>query len=75
MKSPAGGGPVAWASTGKTTPDDQKVMATRFYSQYTLSSMSRVGDLVKDSKSILQGGRDVRLSWALLGDPALRMKP
>jgi hypothetical protein len=75
LKSPNGGGPMAWASSGKTTPDVQEVMAARFYSQYTLSSMNRVGDLVKDAKSILQGGRDVRLSWALLGDPALRLKP
>lgn len=75
LKSANGGGPLSWASTGKTTPDVQEVMASRFYSQYTQSSMNRVGDLVKDAKSILQGGRDVRLSWALLGDPALKMKP
>jgi hypothetical protein len=75
LKAPNGAGVIAWASTGKTTPDVQEVLATRFYSQFTLGNMTRIGDLIKDAKTNLVGGRDVRLSWALLGDPTMRTRP
>ncbi len=74
IKSPNGGAAAVWASTGETTPDVQEVMATRFFNQLNLSNMNRVGDLIKDAKANLIGGRDVRLSWALIGDPAMKMK-
>jgi len=75
LKSPSGGAAVVWASTASTTPDVQEVMATRFYSQLNVSSMTRMGDFVRDAKAAISGGRDVRLSWALLGDPTLKIKP
>lgn len=75
LKAPNGGGAAVWASTGKTTPDVQEVLASRFYNQLNVGNMSKLGDLVKDAKQNLNGGRDVRLSWALLGDPTLKIKP
>ena len=75
LRAPNGGGSAIWASTGKTTPDVQEVLATRFYHQLNVGNMSRLGDLVKDAKQNLNGGRDVRLSWALLGDPTMKIKP
>ncbi len=75
LKAPNGGSVVAWASTGKTTPDVQEIMALRFYNQINVGNMTRMGDLVKDAKLNLIGGRDVRLSWVLLGDPALKVRP
>lgn len=75
LKAPNGGAVASWASTGKTTPDVQEVMAARFYSQFGNPGMTRLGDLINDAKVNLNGGRDVRLSWALLGDPMLRIKP
>jgi len=75
LKAPNGGGAIVWASTGKTTPDVQEVMATRFYNQLANGNMTKIGDLIKDAKQNLNGGRDVRLSWALLGDPTLKIKP
>ncbi len=75
LKAPNGGGAAVWASTGKTTPDVQEVMATRFYNQLANGNMNKIGDLIKDAKANLNGGRDVRLSWALLGDPTLKIKP
>lgn len=75
LKAPNGGGAAVWASTGKTTPDVQEILATRFYSQLNVGTMTRIGDLIKDAKQNLNGGRDVRLSWALLGDPTLKIKP
>lgn len=74
LKSPNGGAVAVWASTGETTPDVQEVMASRFYNQIAVSNMTRVGDFVMDAKQNLVGGRDVRLSWVLLGDPTLRIK-
>jgi hypothetical protein len=75
LKSQNGGSPAVWASTGKTTPDVQEVLATRFYNQLNVGTMTKIGDLVKDAKQNLNGGRDVRLSWALLGDPTMKIKP
>ena len=74
IKAPNGGGVAVWASTGETTPDVQEVMAARFYNQLNVGNMNRIGDLIKDAKANLIGGRDVRLSWALIGDPAMKMK-
>lgn len=74
MKNPNGGAVVSWTSTGKTTPDVQEVMATRFFGQMTSGNMPRIGDLIKDAKTVVIGGRDVRLSWVLLGDPTLKVR-
>jgi hypothetical protein len=65
LKSNNGGAVSVWASTGLTTPDVQEVMATRFYTQMSAGNITRLGDLIKDAKSVINGGRDVRLSWAL----------
>ena len=64
---------AAWASTGLTTPDVQEVMGQRFYTKIGTAEIQRLGDLVNDAKAQIPGGMDVRLSWALLGDPMLKM--
>ncbi len=74
LKAPNGGAVATWASTGLTTPDVQEVMATRYYQKIADGSIERIGDLIKDAKTTLIYGRDVRLSWALLGDPTLRVR-
>ncbi|MGI8495282.1 MAG: C25 family cysteine peptidase [Pyrinomonadaceae bacterium] len=69
------GAVASWASSGLTTPDVQEVMATRFYQQLgSAGNTMRLGDLVKDAKTEISYGRDVRLSWVLLGDPTLKVK-
>ncbi|MEQ1603718.1 MAG: C25 family cysteine peptidase [Pyrinomonadaceae bacterium] len=68
-----GGAAAAWASTTTTTPDVQIVMGTRFYNQVSHGTIERLGDLVKDAKTVIPGGTDVRMSWLLFGDPALKM--
>jgi hypothetical protein len=76
IKKTEGGAVASWTSSGETTPDIQEIMAKRFYDQIaTNATMKRVGDFVNDSKTTIPGGRDVRLSWVLLGDPALKIKP
>ena len=74
IKKPTGGAVAVWASTGLTTPDIQEIMATRFFSQINAGNFARMGDLIKDAKTAIPGGRDVRLSWALIGDPTLKIK-
>ena len=75
IKKETGGAIASWASSGLTTPDIQEIMAARFYQQLATGSMTRMGDLVRDAKTMIPGGRDVRLSWVLLGDPTLKIKP
>ncbi|HEX8290095.1 MAG TPA: C25 family cysteine peptidase [Pyrinomonadaceae bacterium] len=74
LKTNSGGAVAAWSSTGLTTPDIQEIMATRFYKQISAGNITRLGDLINDAKTTISSGRDVRLSWVLLGDPMLRMK-
>jgi hypothetical protein len=49
-------------------------MATRFYDKIGEGTIPRVGDLVRDAKGALVGGADLRNSWALLGDPMLKVR-
>jgi hypothetical protein len=74
LNSTTGGAVAAWASTGTTTPDVQEVMATRFFQQVGMGNIQRLGDLIVDAKTVVPGGRDVRLSWVLLGDPMLKVR-
>lgn len=75
VKKSEGGAVVAWASSGETTPDVQEIMATRFFTQIGNNpAMTRIGDLANDAKTTISGGRDVRLSWVLLGDPTMKVK-
>lgn len=72
--APNGGAVVSWASTGLTTANYQETMGRRFYSQLGIGNLTRIGDLINDSKTVIDGGRDVRLSWVLLGDPTLKVR-
>ncbi len=75
LNSTAGGGVAVWSSSGSTTADVQEIMAKRFYNQLANGPIIRLGPLINDAKSTLTFGRDVRLSWVLLGDPGLLIKP
>ncbi|MDI1241230.1 MAG: C25 family cysteine peptidase [bacterium] len=74
VKAPSGGAVAAWASTGKTTPDVQEIMAARFYLKLGEGNIPRLGDLINDAKAQVPAGADVRLSWALIGDPMLKVR-
>jgi len=74
LKSPRGGASLVWASTTETTPDVQNIMGNRFYSQLNAGTINRIGDLIADAKKVTPAG-DVRYSWALLGDPATKVRP
>ena len=74
LKSPNAGAAAAWASTGSTFEYQQVPMAQRFYNRLNAGTIPRLGDLIRDAKGSLTFGPDVRLSWALLGDPLLKMR-
>ena len=74
LNSTTGGAAAAWASTGETTPDIQQVMGVHFYGQVAAGQITRLGDLIIDAKTVVPGGRDVRLTWVLLGDPMLKTR-
>jgi hypothetical protein len=77
VNSPNRGAVAAWASSGKTLPNVQEEMATRFYAKVGAGTIPRMGDLVRDAKLALVppfDSPDVRLSWALLGDPMLKVR-
>jgi hypothetical protein len=74
IRKEPGGAVITWASSGQTTPDIQEVMATRFFMQFSAGNITRIGDLVRDAKQVISGGRDVRLTWTLFGDPAIRIR-
>lgn len=73
-KAENGGAVAVWASTGLTTPDVQEIMGNRFYTKLSEGSITRMGDLIADAKAQVPAGADVRLSWALLGDPMLKVR-
>ncbi len=74
LKKQSGGAVAVWASTGLTTPDIQEIMATRFFDDINSGNYARIGDVIKEAKTAIPAGRDVRLSWALIGDPTLKIK-
>ncbi|MEO8649617.1 MAG: C25 family cysteine peptidase [Acidobacteriota bacterium] len=73
-KAQNGGAVAAWASTGKTTPDVQEIMGGQFYEDVGIGAIPRMGDLIRAAKTRIVGGSDVRLSWALIGDPMLKVR-
>lgn len=74
LKSPNGGAVATWSSTADTTPDIQLVMGQRFYNQLAAGNITRMGDLIRDAKAAIPYGTDVLYSWALLGDPMLKVR-
>lgn len=77
VNTPNKGAVAAWASSGKTLPNVQEEMATRFYLKLGEGNIPRLGDLIRDAKTALEppyDSPDVRLSWALIGDPMLKVR-
>jgi len=74
LNSTSGGAVASWASSASTTPDVQEVMGRRFYNQIGVGTITRLGDLIIDAKTVVPGGRAVRDSWVLLGDPMLKVR-
>ena len=74
LNSSTGGAVASWASSGETTPDVQQLMGIHFYQKLGEGQITRLGDLIVDAKTVITAGRDVRLSWVLIGDPMLKVR-
>ena len=75
MNAENGGAVAVWASSGITSPSDQGVMSIEMLRGLFDTKNSRtLGEMAQQAKTAALN-RDVRLTWILLGDPAMRIKP
>lgn len=72
LKSP-GGGVAVWASSGMTDPAGQNQIDQELYRQLFGGAAPRLGDAVRAAKHST-GDADVRRTWILFGDPAMRLR-
>jgi hypothetical protein len=73
LKAPNGGAVAVWASSGFTTPQPQFEMNSEFYRLLFAGQPMRLGDAARNAKAATND-LDVRRTWILLGDPAMRVR-
>jgi hypothetical protein len=73
LKAQNGGAVAVWASSGFTDSQPQFVMNLEFYRQLFGGQTVRLGEAIRNSKTAISDP-DVRRTWTLLGDPAMRMR-
>lgn len=79
LTAPQGGAVAVWASSGMTAPSSQAVTNQALYrSLWSGRAEGRnpatLGEAILRAKSA-SGDNDIRRTWTLLGDPALRIQP
>jgi len=72
MKS-RGGASAVWASTAQTEPGQQERMNEELYRQLFSGERVTIGEAAARAKQAANDG-DVRRSWVLFGDPAMRLR-
>ncbi len=73
LKAPNGGGVAVWASSGFTEPMAQFVLDREFYRLLFNGQPIRLGEAARGAKTVVSD-LDVRRTWVLLGDPAMRIR-
>jgi hypothetical protein len=73
LKAENGGAVAVWASSGFTEPQPQFVMGSEFYRQLFGAQSLRLGEVIRNAKMAVSD-QDVRRTWILLGDPAMRLR-
>jgi hypothetical protein len=76
LKAQNGGAVAVWASSGFTDSQPQFDLDSEFYRLLfgtSGSSPLRLGEAIRGAKAAISD-RDVRRTWTLLGDPAMRVK-
>jgi hypothetical protein len=74
LKAERGGAVAVWASSGLTMPADQALINQELYrSLFNRKSSVTIGEAVRRAK-LSVGDPDIRRTWILLGDPALKLK-
>jgi len=72
LKAQRGGAVAVWASSGMTSPESQQAVNRDFYGLLFGQKLT-LGEAVMRAKSGATN-TDVRRTWVLLGDPAMRIK-
>src|SRR5207248_3127860 len=73
VRAPNGGAIAVWASSSLTTPGGQAAMDRELFHLLFTGAYSTLGEAVAAAKKAA-GDPDVRRSWILFGDPAIRLK-
>jgi hypothetical protein len=74
MKAERGGAVAVWASSGMTLPTDQALMNQELYRLlFNRGQAMTIGEAVIRAKAA-SSDPDVRRTWILLGDPAMKLK-
>jgi uncharacterized repeat protein (TIGR01451 family) len=71
--APNGGGVAVWASSGFTDQPPQATMNQALLRQFQLHPTNSLGRLILDAKSGITD-TDVRRTWVLFGDPAMKLQ-
>jgi len=72
LKAP-GGAVAVWASTAMTEPTGQNLIDQEFYRLLFGAQPLTLGEAARAAKAVTPD-RDVRRTWTLLGDPAMRLR-
>jgi photosystem II stability/assembly factor-like uncharacterized protein len=73
LKAERGGAVAVWASSGMTTPDKQAMMDQEMFRLLFGGDPLTLGEATLKAKAATGDG-DVRRTWILFGDPAMRLK-
>jgi len=75
LKAPNGGASAVWAPSGMTDAGRQASMdQTFFQSVYNDNTVRTIGDAISKAKASAED-TDIRLTWALFGDPLMKKRP
>jgi len=73
VRTDAGGAVAVWSSSGMTEPAPQLAMSRALFKQLSGSQPLTLGEAIRNAK-IGNADLDVRRTWVLLGDPAMRIR-
>ena len=73
LKAEQGGAVAVWVSSGMTLPQEQAALNQEFYKQLFNPRPLSLGEAAIEAKKAVRDA-DVRRTWNLLGDPAMKLK-
>ena len=73
LKVNNGGAVSVWASSGMTDSGNQALMSQEFFRQLFGNPTLTIGQAIKAAKNA-PVDNDIRRTWILFGDPAMRLK-
>ncbi|MDH3603092.1 MAG: C25 family cysteine peptidase, partial [Candidatus Tectomicrobia bacterium] len=73
LKAEQGGAVAVWASSGLTGPSAQAIMNQELVRSLFGKERLTLGEAIRRAKAAV-ADRDVRRTWGLFGDPAIRLK-